>query len=130
MISWTEHEVAHWRDDLQYRRAAMRLVAYHVYPREADRADAVRMARDERLDLERQRQWFSLLQDRVEQRVQWMSSGQGESTAGGSDAVTPERIAELDRRLESDLARLGLTEWPFAVSVRLTCWTRYWPVSD
>lgn len=116
MVAWTEEEVAHWLDELPRRRGVMLLLAYHVYPRADVEAEARSIAEEELRDLDRRKQWFVLLEDYCQQRVQWLNppDAAGNST---QEPVTTEQMQELDRKLQADLERLGLAEWPYGVAV-------------
>lgn len=128
MVSWTEHQVGHWLDELDQRRAVIHLLAYQIYPRMAEQDQMQRYVQGKQRELERQRQWFALLEDYCEAKVDFIkpqtsaakASGAGEESGGKVDESedAPRTVEELEEQLASDLKRLGLSNWAYAESIR------------
>ncbi len=120
MVVWTEQQVGHWLDDLQQRRAALRQVAFLVFPREADREAVLQQVQAEQRELVSQRQWFELLLDYCQRKSQLGADRPEDAAAADGDLAgtgDPEAWQALDNQLAQKLESLGLARWPYAQSV-------------
>ncbi len=128
MVDWTEHEVGHWLEDLQQRRAVMEQVAYQVFPL-ARNQDAVTSNVQEQLrEIERQRQWFNVLYDYCREKSKLLGHTRQPAGEPGSKVAAPQSLktvgpsdptllVSLNREVSEKLDALGLTGWSYAQSV-------------